>query len=170
MFSCKSVLTVCSYRAQSNEICSYGRVSRGSLPWVRRHGSCTYRQSNTTIAISTLDIVEQRNYGTVFSTTDNANWSGFLVQSFYVMIQLIMPSPIPCHPCDVIMNTMSSQITSISIIYSIVVFSAEDQGKHQSSPSMAFVRGIHRSPVNSPHKGLVTRKIFPFDDVIMGFG
>ena len=82
MLSCKSVLTVCSYRAQSNEICSYGRVPRGSLPWVRRHGSCTYRQSNTTIAILTLDIVEQRNYGTVFSTTDNANWSGFLVQSF----------------------------------------------------------------------------------------
>ena len=30
-----------------------------------------------------------------------------------------------------------------------------------------FVRGIHRWPVNSPHKGPVTRKMFPFDDVIM---
>ena len=29
--------------------------------------------------------------------------------------------------------------------------------------------GIHRSPVNSQHKGSVTRKIFPFDDVIMKF-
>ena len=29
------------------------------------------------------------------------------------------------------------------------------------------VRGIHRSPVNSPHKGPVTRKMFPFDDVIV---
>ena len=29
------------------------------------------------------------------------------------------------------------------------------------------VRGIHRWPVNSPHKGPVTRKMFPFDDVIM---
>ena len=30
------------------------------------------------------------------------------------------------------------------------------------------VRGIHRWPVNSPHKWLVTqRKMFPFDDVIM---
>ena len=38
LFSCKSVLTVCSYRAQSNEICTYGRVSRGSLPRVRRYG------------------------------------------------------------------------------------------------------------------------------------
>ena len=29
------------------------------------------------------------------------------------------------------------------------------------------MRGVHRSPRNSPHKGPVTRKIFPFDDVIM---
>ena len=33
--------------------------------------------------------------------------------------------------------------------------------------SLAFVRGIHRRPVNSPHKWPVTRKIFPFDDVFM---
>ena len=42
-----------------------------------------------------------------------------------------------------------------------------DQRKHQSSASLALVRGIHRGPVNSPHKWLVTRKMFPFDDVIM---
>ena len=34
---------------------------------------------------------------------------------------------------------------------------------------MAFVWGIHRGPVNSPHKWPVTRKMFPFDDVIMNF-
>ena len=39
--------------------------------------------------------------------------------------------------------------------------------KYQSSASLAFVREIHRSPVNFPHKGPVTRKFFPFDDVIM---
>ena len=39
--------------------------------------------------------------------------------------------------------------------------------KSQSSASLDFVRGIHRWPVNSPHKGPVTRKMFPFDDVIM---
>ena len=39
--------------------------------------------------------------------------------------------------------------------------------KHQSSVSLAFVRGIHRWPVKSPHKRPVTRKIIPFDDVIM---
>ena len=46
------------------------------------------------------------------------------------------------------------------------VCSGADQRKHQSSASLAFVRGIHRWPVNSPHKGPVTRKMFPFDDVI----
>ena len=42
-----------------------------------------------------------------------------------------------------------------------------DQRKHQSSVSLAFVRGIHRGPMNSPHKGPVTRKLFPFDKIIM---
>ena len=42
-----------------------------------------------------------------------------------------------------------------------------DQRKRQSSASLAFVRGIHRWPVNSPHKWPVTRQMFPFDDVIM---
>ena len=61
---------------------------------------------------------------------------------------------------------MASQITSLTIVYS-TVYSGADQRKHQSSASLAFVRGIHRSLVNSPHKGPVTRKMFPFDDVIM---
>ena len=64
------------------------------------------------------------------------------------------------------MGTMASQITSLTIVYSFV-YSDADQRKHQSSASLAFVRGIHRGPVNSPHKRPVTRKMFPFDDVIM---
>ena len=70
------------------------------------------------------------------------------------------------HYDDVIMSSMASQITSLTIIYS-TVYSGPDQRKHQSSASLAFVRGIHRVPVNSPHKWPVTRKMFPFDDVIM---
>ena len=70
------------------------------------------------------------------------------------------------HYCDVIMNMIASQITSLSIVY-LTVNSGTDQRKHQSSAPLAFVRGIHRRPVNSPHKGPVTRKMFPFDDVIM---
>ena len=57
-------------------------------------------------------------------------------------------------------------ITSLLIVYS-TVYSGADQRKHQSSASVAFGRGIHRWPVNSPHKLPVTQKIFPFDDVIM---
>ena len=66
------------------------------------------------------------------------------------------------------MSAMASQITSLTIVYS-TVYSGTDQRKHQNSASLVFVRGIHRWPVNSPHKGPVTRKMFPFDNVIMSF-
>ena len=42
--------------------------------------------------------------------------------------------------------------------------------KHRSSASLAFVWRIHRCPVYSPHKWPVTRKMFPFDDVIIFSG
>ena len=70
------------------------------------------------------------------------------------------------HYNDGTMDAIASQITSITIVYS-TVYSDADQRKHQSSASLAFVRGIHRWPVNSPHKWPVTRKMFPIDDVIM---
>ena len=70
------------------------------------------------------------------------------------------------HYDDVIMGPIASKITSLTIVYSIV-YSDADQRKHQSSASLAFVWGIHRGPVNSPHKWPVTRKMFPFDDGIM---
>ena len=72
----------------------------------------------------------------------------------------------PFHYNDVIMSVMVSQITSLTIVYS-TVYSGADQRKHQSSAPLAFVRIIYRWPVNSPHKWPVTRKMFPFDDVIM---
>ena len=64
------------------------------------------------------------------------------------------------------MTIMASQITSVSIVC-WTVCSGTDQRKHQSSASLAFVGGIHRWPVNSLHKGPITWKLFPFDDVIM---
>ena len=64
------------------------------------------------------------------------------------------------------MGTMASLITSLTSVYS-AVHSVADQRKHQSSASLAFVRGNHRRPVNSPHKWPVTRKMFLFDDVIV---
>ena len=66
----------------------------------------------------------------------------------------------------VIMGMRASQIISLTIVYSIA-YSGEYQRKHQSSASLTFVRGVHRWPVNTPHKWAVTRKMFPFDEVIM---
>ena len=63
------------------------------------------------------------------------------------------------HYCDAIMS-------GIRIVYSTIC-SGADHRKHQSSTSLAFVRGIHWWPVNSLHKRPVTWKMFPFDDVIM---
>ena len=73
---------------------------------------------------------------------------------------------IPNHYNDVTMTATASLITSLTIVCS-TVYSSADQRKHQSSASLAFVRGIHGRPVNSPHKWPVTRKMSPFDDVIM---
>ena len=70
------------------------------------------------------------------------------------------------HYSDVIMSAMASQITGVSIVCATVC-SGANQGKYQCSTSLASVRGSHRWPVDSPHKGPVTWKIFPFDDVIM---
>ena len=64
---------------------------------------------------------------------------------------------------------MAYQITSLTTVYS-TVYSGADQTEHQSFASLAFVRVIHRSPVNYPLKRPVTRKMFPFDDVILKSG
>ena len=58
------------------------------------------------------------------------------------------------------MTMLASQITSLTVVYSIV-YSGVNQRKHQSSASLAFVWEIHRGPVNLPHKWPVTRKMFP---------
>ena len=73
------------------------------------------------------------------------NFSGDWVQSSYY---------------SVIMSAMASQVTSLTIVYPNV-YSGTDQRKHQSSASLAFVRK------KGPHKRPVTRKMSPFDDVIM---
>ena len=78
------------------------------------------------------------------------------------------PGKLLLHYDDVIMTMLASQITSLTVVYSIV-YSGVNQRKHQSSASLAFVREIHRGPVNFPQKWPVTRKMFPFDDVIIEF-
>ena len=74
-------------------------------------------------------------------------------------------SPVPMHYSDVIMSAMASQITGVLIVCSIACSGADK--KNQTSASPAFVNEIHRWPLDSPHKGPITRKMFPFDDVVM---
>ena len=109
-----------------------------------------------------LQKVEAAQYDSYFLWTFpqlfmSCNWYIICLQSIVDLLQYN----------DVIMSAMASQITSLAIIYS-TVYSGADQRKHQSSASLAFVRGIYRWPVNSPHKEPVMRKMFPFDDVILG--
>ena len=89
------------------------------------------------------------------------NWIPSFSKEIYVFIKQSA-----LHYSDVRMGAIASQITSLTIVYS-TVYSGADQRKHQSSASLSFVRGIHRRPVISPHKWPVTRKMLPFDDVIV---
>ena len=82
------------------------------------------------------------------------------VSAVYVI--LLSVTRVRWHHSEVRMGAMASQITSLTIVYS-TVYSGLDQRKHQSSASPVFVRGIHRWP----HKWPGTRKMLPFDDVIM---
>ena len=84
----------------------------------------------------------------------------------------------PVHYIDVTMTTMASQITSLAVVYSIV-YSGADQRKHQSSASLAFVRGIHRDRGIPRTKDQLRENVsiwwrhheiqnsFPWHDVIM---
>ena len=74
----------------------------------------------------------------------------YVMLLFYHIILSIM---------SITITTMASLITSLTVVYS-TIYSGADQRKHKSSASLAFVRGIHRGPVNSPHKWPVTRKMF----------
>ena len=99
--------------------------------------------------------------------SDDLGKHGFKASATVVLTHFSRNIPFTAtHYTDVILGAMASQITSLVIVYS-TVYSGADQRKHQSSASLAFVRGIHRGPVNSPRKGPVTWKMFPFDDVIM---
>ena len=102
----------------------------------------------------------KRLYSTWNIIMPNDDWCSIDDKIFVTIIHLT------CHYCDAIMGAMASQIPSLTIVYS-TVYSWADQRKHESSASLAFVRGIHRWPVNSPHKAPVTRKTIPFDDVII---
>ena len=98
----------------------------------------------------------------------NIKW--FTIKYTYISFQPLLNSAATLfqkrHYSDVIITTKASQITGLSIVSSAVC-SGVYQRKLQSSAPMAFVKGIHWWPVDSPHKGPVTWKMFPIEDVII---
>ena len=68
---------------------------------------------------------------------------------------------------DVIMTTIASQITSLTAVYSTVYSDVRRSKKTPKLRVTGLWMGNSPGPVNSPHKGPVTRKMFPFDDVII---
>ena len=72
----------------------------------------------------------------------------------------------PSHNNDVIMTAITSQIISLMVVYSTFI---QTQIKETSKLRVTgLCVGNSPGPLNSPHKGPVTRKMFPFDDVIVG--
>ena len=88
--------------------------------------------------------------------SDLFHWS-----SWFMKECCSVPGIILCmhHYSDFLMGAMASQLTSPTIV-DLMVYWGADQIKYQSSASLAFVRGIHWWPVNSPHKWPVTRIMF----------
>ena len=75
-------------------------------------------------------------------------------------------SPNSLHYSDVTTSLMASQNTSNSTVHSTICLS-QHKKKHQRVRYWPFVMGIHRWPVDSPHKGPVMWKVFPLCDIIM---
>ena len=102
------------------------------------------------------------------STSDSRIFLAMIICCFIKFsLHVFLPITVDAvHYCGVIMGTNVSQMTRLTVVYS-TVYSGADRRKHKSSVSLAFVRGMLRWPVNSPHKGPVTWKMFPFDDVIL---
>ena len=119
--------------------------------------------------LNTIDIYQQWQQAWELLRHTDRSVSSWLLKMSWCQIG-VRPSTTTMlniqHYNEVIMVAIASQLTSLAIVFSTVYLDL-DQRKHQSSASLAFVQGIHWRPVNPPNKWPVTRKMFPFDDVIM---
>ena len=139
------------------------RWSLGMDRWFMPH--LTGHAISYLLGLKLIHIINRgpRSSKNLFSKSD-FNMDFIVIQTFKFDIILrvcISTSHSAYHYSDVIMSTMASQITSRTNVYS-TVYSGADQRKHQNSASLAVVWGIHRWPVNFPHKGPVTRKNVSF--------
>ena len=155
----------------------YDRVyqCRGAKTFILRHPgnkfSCMQTDlkglDNAVVGLSRILVWtcwhSRRSNITAFQQRITCWWFIWLFYMLQIYIYILV-----YHNNDVILSAMASQITSSTIVCSSG-YSSADQRKHQSSAALAFVQRIQWRPVNSPHKGPATRKIFPFDDVIIAF-
>ena len=126
--------------------------------------NCTWIGLNTFVNEKSKYIENATNASA--KTINLVSWTTTILAYVYSCMEAQVNEINQSHYSDDIMSAMASQISSLTIVYS-TVYSGADQRKHKSSASLVFVRGIHRWPVNSPHKAPVTRKMFPYGDVIM---
>ena len=129
---------------------------------VLEHMGCMETTSHRNEHIKTVNDLIERQHNELYLIINELNESILIIEPRVTQRTTCKA----CHYNDVTMSAMASQITSLTIFYSIV-YSGANERKHQSPVSLAFVRAIHQWPVNSPRKGPVTRKMFPFDDVII---
>ena len=121
------------------------------------------------IPLITEDISDQSPYGILWQCVwYHTTYYRRHIRKLYRVIGTLMAKPLltatgNAHYSDVIINAMTSQITSPTTICSIV-YTGADQGKHQSSASLAFVW-----PVTGefPAQKAINAENFPFDDVTM---
>ena len=151
-----SKFTTCTVR----QIMILSAYSAGVAQW--RHVSFTRQGTSEDNEISNK--IQVFRFKKIHLKILSPNFSPFLQASASQVV--VIGYMVFMYYSDTIMSAMASKITGVSIAYSTVC-SCTDQAKHQSSAPVAFVRGIHRWPVNSPHKWSVTRKMFPFEYVIM---
>ena len=85
-------------------------------------------------------------------------WWRYDIKTLSLLLPVFAGNPW-VHYADVIMTKMTSQITSLTVVYS-TVYSDADQIKHQSSASLAFVWGIHRDRWIPRTKGQLRGKCF----------
>ena len=139
---------VITHPCHSPMVIHFSLTPIGIWAWMRYH-----------IRQKTMDVIDNPCHNISYTCYKNEHtWSEIRITERRVVM-------VP-HYNDVIMSALAFQITSLTIVYS-TIYSGADQSTHQSSASLAFVLGIHRWPVNSPQKWPVTRKTFPFDDVIV---
>ena len=103
--------------------------------------------------VQVLILEELINYGKQSLYTSAKQWREIVERDNFVYVTSKL------HYADVIISTIASEITILTIVCSNV-YSGVDQRKHQNSASLASVREIHQWPVDSSHRGPVTRKYF----------